>query len=636
MKRVFSAILMLAALVTAGLAPSHAQAQAQAQEAYWVQLTANATLREAEDDARAYGARLPEVSGFRLGNSGWYAVALGPYTAEVATDKLITLRASGAIPNDSYISDGAPYGQRFWPRGSTEPAAAATQGTEDTGAADAGTEDTGTDDTAPAEAPAVAPEPLPTEPVVVAPTPAPAPVVPAPAEETREEALAAERALDAEARKTLQIALQWEGFYRSLIDGDFGPGTRGAMSAWQAAQGYEETGILSSRQRAELLGGYNAVMASMGLTQVIDPRAGIEITLPAAMVEFTRYEAPFAHFESEDGVRVVLISQRGDRATLWGLYDILQTLSIVPPEGPRKRDDASFSIEGANDEIISHTYAALVDGAVKGWMLVWPQGDAALDEETGEFVREEDRRLGLVLAAMRESFTSLGAAALDDNAGLDTATQSIDLVSGLEIRRPEKSRSGFYVSETGAVLTTTEAVAGCGRITLDEAYDAQIVAQDDGLGLALLQPTQPLAPLEVAGFLAGEPRLQTELAVAGYSYGGRLSSPTLTYGTLADVRGLSGETEVSRLEIRAQDGDTGGPVIDQGGAVVGMLLASPSGDGRVLPTDVGFIAKGATLTGFLAANDITAASSAFATGTMTPYDLSGHAAELTVLVSCWD
>ena len=97
--------------------------------------------------------------------------------------------------------------------------------------------------------------------------------------------------------------------------------------------------------------------------------------------------------------------------------------------------------------------------------------------------------------------------------------------------------------------------------------------------------------------------------MAGYSYGGRLSSPTLTYGTLADVtRARRARPEVSRLEIRAQDGDTGGPVIDQGGAVVGMLLASPSGDGRVLPTDVGFIAKGAALTDFLAANGITAAS----------------------------
>jgi len=250
-------------------------------------------------------------------------------------------------------------------------------------------------------------------------------------------------------------------------------------------------------------------------------------------------------------------------------------------------------------------------------------------------VREVDRRLRLVRDAMRSSFTSLGETALDDNAGLDTATQSIDLVSGLEIRRPEKSRSGFYVSETGAVLTTTEAVAGCGRITLDEAYAVEVAARDEGLGLALLQPVQPLAPLAVAEFLAREPRLQSELAVAGYSYGGRLSSPTLTYGTLTDVKGLSGEPELSRLEIRAQDGDTGGPIIDQSGAVAGMLLSSPSGDGRVLPTDVGFIAKATVLTDFLALNGITAATSAFA-ATKTPYELSGHAADLTVLVSCWE
>ena len=627
MKRVFSAILILAALVTAALAPNGARAQ----DSYWVQLSANATLREAEDDAREYAARLPEVNGFRLGNSGWYAVALGPYSAEVATGKLIELRAQGTIPNDSYISDGAPYGQRFWPVGATEPAAAATPVEGETAVVEPAPEPV----TEPVTEPVAEPEPLPTEPVVAEPAPAPAPVIPAPAEETREEALAAERALDEDGRKALQIALQWEGFYRSLIDGDFGPGTRGAMSAWQAAQGYEETGILTSRQRAELMEGYNSVMASMGLAQVMDSRAGIEITLPTAMVKFSRYEAPFAHYEGDEGVRVVLISQRGDRATLWGLYDILQTLAVVPPDGPRKRDDASFSIQGESAQLISHTYAALVDGAVKGWMLIWPQGERVMDQETGAFAYKEDRRLGLVLDAMRTSFTSLGPTALDDNAGMDDASQSIDLVSGLEIRRPEKSRSGFYVSDTGAVLTTTEAVASCGRITLDEAYEAQVTAKNDALGLALLMPNEPLAPLAVAEFLPREPRLQSELAVAGYSYGGRLSSPTLTYGTLADVSGLSGEPEISRLEIRAQDGDTGGPVIDQSGSVAGMLLASPSGDGRVLPTDVGFIAKGATLTDFLAANGVTAATAGFA-GSMTPYELSGHAADLTVLVSCWD
>ena len=37
------------------------------------------------------------------------------------------------------------------------------------------------------------------------------------------------------------------------------------------------------------------------------------------------------------GVRVLLISQSGDQGTLFGLYDIMQTLEIVPMEGPRDR-----------------------------------------------------------------------------------------------------------------------------------------------------------------------------------------------------------------------------------------------------------------------------------------------------------
>lgn len=594
---------------------------AEAQQSFWVQLEANRTLREAEAAARRYAQSMPDVNGFRLGASGWYTIALGPYTEAAATARLLELRESATIPGDSYISNGRTYVQQFWPVGANALA--------DTPTAAPATDPEPVTTTEPVAAPVAEPVAEPEPVVEAAPEPEPMPV-----EETRQEALASERALDGDARKALQVALQWEGFYNSLIDGDFGPGTRGAMAAWQAAKGYDDTGVLTTRQRAELLKGYTDMLASIGLGAIIDDQAGIAITIPAAMVQFTRYEAPFAHYEGDQGVRVVLISQRGDKATLYGLYDILQTLSVVPTEGERSRRDGDFTIEGADDKIISYTYATLADGAVKGFMLVWPQGAKVTDPETGAMAYEVDRRRAIVLDAMRSSFASTGAQALEDNAGLDTATQSIDLISGLEIRRAEKSRSGFFVSPEGAVVTTTEAVEGCARITLDESYDATVSASDAGLGLALLTPTEPLAPMAVGEFLGIEPRLQSELAVAGYSYGGRLSSPTLTFGTLAEGQGLSGEANVARLAIRAQDGDTGGPVLDQGGAVVGMLLASASGDGRLLPADVGFAAKAQALAEFLAAHGVVVAASEPGRA-LTPYDLSALAADITVLVSCW-
>lgn len=573
-----------------------------AQSNYWVQLEANSTLAQAQASTRAYDGQLDNVNGFRLGSSGWYATALGPFTEEQATDTLVRLLREGTIPRDAYVSDGGGYEQQFWPVGAnTLGAQPATQAGEPiaedrSGAAPAA------EDEARQEVDEVAPDPAP---------------VP---EETRAEALRSERAIDRAGREALQVALQFAGFYNAGIDGAFGPGTRNAMSAWQQAKGYEVTGVLTTRQRAELLGDYQAVFDSLGLASITDEDAGIEIIIPTELVDFDRYEAPFAHYEGDGGVRVVLISQSGGQSTLYGLYDILQSLEVVPPEGERTRGSNDFTINGANDEIASYTHAVVVDGAVKGYMLIWPTGD--------------ETRRNIVLDAMKDSFTSTGATVLDDNAGLDETMQSVDLVSGLEIRRADRARTGFFVSSTGAVLTTADAVAGCAQITLDESYPARVTATDETLGIALLMPEQTLAPLGVAELATGEPRIQSDLAVAGFSFGGRLSSATLTFGTLADVRGLDGEDDVMRLDLDAQDGDAGGPVVDGNGLVLGLLQSEGTDPTRRFPDEVSFAVKAPALSEFLAANGVeTAAGSGQA---LTPHALAMKAADMSVLVSCWE
>lgn len=589
MKRVISAIT-----ITAGLLGS---TSAFAQGTFWIQIEANNTLTEAQAATRDYDADLDDVAGFRLGASGWYATALGPYSEDEAANRLRQLRALGAVPGDAYVSDGAGFGQQFWPVGAN-----ALAETAETPA-----------DTPAAEAPA-------SEAVAEAET-APMPVAePALPEETPQEARRSEAALDREGREALQVALQWEGFYNSAIDGAFGPGTRGAMAAWQAARGYEETGILTTRQRAVLIGGYQAVIDSLGLASVTDRDAGIEIVMPTGLVAFDRYEAPFAHYEGEDGVRVVLISQSGGQSTLYGLYDILQSLAVVPIEGERSRRETSFEINGADARIESYTYAAVVDGAVKGFMLIWPRGD--------------EKRRAMALSAMKDSFASTGETVLDDNAGLDEAMQSVDLVSGLEIRRADRARTGFYVAADGTVLTTSEAVAGCTQITLDESYPASVLAVDEALGAAIVKPDQPLAPLAVASLAPGQPRIQSDLAVAGYSFGGRLSSATLTFGKLADIKGLDGEDDVYRLDLTAQDGDAGGPLLDNRGQVLGMLKAD--GDSaRQFPEEVSFAAKASALAAFLEANGIAADPMVTPAG-LSPHALSVKAADMSVLVSCWE
>lgn len=601
MKRAISALTVLVGLFVA--------TAVFAQDSYWVRLEANNTVREAEEASRRFAEKFENVNTFRLGRTNWYATAVGPFTPEGAAEKLAEMRRAGGIPSDSYVSDSSSFGQQIWPVGANALNDAPVETAVDQAVAQNAEEESGAQSTAENAAQTAAEAAPETEP-----EPAPEP------EENRAQALRSERALDRPAREALQVALQWEGYYSAAIDGAFGPGTRNSMAQWQAAKGYEQTGVLTTKQRAELLGDYQDMLASLGLADVTDEKAGIKMMIPVSVVSFDRYEAPFAHYEGDKGVRVVLISQSGDRATLFGLYDILQTLEVVPAEGERARREQSFTITGEDGSIVSYTEAKLVDGAVKGFMLVWPKGD--------------EKRRSLVLEAMRDSFTSTGTTVLDDNAGLDVAMQSVDLVSGLEIRRADRARTGFFVDGAGAVLTTTEAVAQCREITLDESYQATVVAQDASLGIALLKPNDALAPVAVAEFLTNEPRIQSALSVAGFSFGGRLSSATLTFGALADVRGLDGGDKVMRLDLEAQDGDAGGPVMDAGGAVVGMLQAAPPEGTRQFPPEVSFAVKSGALAAFLGENGVSAAATDLS-GAMTPHDLSVHAADLSVLVSCW-
>lgn len=598
---VFVAVLMTARAVLAQ--------DAAGQDVVFIQLEARTSLASAQTSVREYASRLEDVNGFSLGG-GWYGIAIGPYRRSYAQQRLSELVAARRIPADSYIEVPRAFGQQFWPVGAQNNAAALV----------------------PVE-PRPAPQPVTPEPQAAVTTPdpqvAPQPVTPdaqatvdpaAIPQETPQEAAQSEARLTREERDMLQIALKWAGFYNGAIDGAFGPGTRASMSRWQEANEFDPTGILTTAQRAELLRQYNGVLEGMELTKVRDTTAGIEIEVPLGVVAFDRYEAPFALFKptTEMGARVLLVSQPGDRSSLAGLYEIMQTLQIVPVEGERRRDANGFLLTGENDRIVTHFEVGLQGGEIKGFGLVWPAGD-------------EERR-SRVLKRMQDSYGRiegvLNPAAVTDDG------QRVDLVSGLKVRSARESASGFFVEARGTVVTSASLVQNCERITLNGVHDMRLLASDEALGIAVLTPVERLAPARVAQFRNGDLRLQSEVAVAGFSFGGILTAPTLTFGTLEDTRGLTGEERVKRLALAAMPGDVGGPVFDTGGTVLGLLLPKEMPGGRVLPEQVSFAADGALILDFLRNNGIQPVSRG-GLQSLAPEDLTAQAAEMTVLVSCW-
>ena len=574
-RQVFLSLFIIMGVATLMVGAARAQA-----DRVWLQLEAHPDLSAAETRVRAYSRVVPNVNGYSL-RTGGYAIALGPYSRAEAAAALSALTGQGLIPSDAYLADPDIYRTQFWPIGTNNlsgPAMAAPAAT------------------------AAAPLEIP--------------------DETLAEARNSEAALDRPAREALQIALQWFGYYSAGIDGAFGPGTRGAMTAWQSAMGLEETGILTSRQRALLLDLYQDDLEALGMATIRDERAGIEIDLPLAMVEFARYEFPFVQFDAVDGsgIRVFLISQQGSRATLGGLYEIMQTLEIVPLQGERRRDADSFLLTGRNEGLRSHTEAWLEDGQIKGFTLVWPPA--------------RDAEMARVLAMMQASFATFGGT-LDPGAVDPSLEQGVDLMAGLELRRPALARSGFYVDDSGAVVTTSEAVAACTRILVDSQYEMSVAFNDPATGVALLRPTGALAPRAFAGLAQGTPRLRSEIVVAGFPYEGALGAASLNFGTLEALRGLNGEADIQRLAMTIEPSEAGAPVLDGTGAVLGMVLPEPV-TGRALPETVSFALSGDGLASVLAAAGITLGPARERDQPLGRTGLARYGMDLAVLVTCWN
>lgn len=578
-----------------------------AQQGVWIQIEAQPTLREASERARSYAARLGDVSGFAM-TTGWYAITLGPYPRAEAERRLADMRLDRMIPSDSYINTGANFRRQFWPAGG----AAAAIG-------DGDASDDASGDASGGGAIRLAPGAAGAEGGLSLAAPAGA--------ETPAEARRAEAALDQAAREEIQAALRWKGFYRGAIDGAFGPGTRSAMAEWQAANGHAPSGVLTTAQRRALFDAYEADLSALGMTGLREETAGIEMQIPGALVAFAGYEPPFARFAGRDdsGVELLLISQQGGPARLASMYEALQGLEILPRAGERRLTARGFTVSGQNEGRAAYGEAELADGAIKGFLLSWP--------------RRDDGRFARALPMMRASFRAIEGAVLPPTAGAGALEQSRDLLAGLELRRPDRIRSGFFVTPGGTVLTTAEAVTSCGRVTVMDGAEMDTLFADPALGLAALRPRAPLAPLGYARFSTAEPPVDTEIAVAGYAYGDALPAPVLSFGALAGLRGLDGRADLRRLSVAVEPGDAGGPVLDPTGAVLGVLLPRAGDGARVLPEGVNFAAAAPAILAALAEAGVTPARSAAAPAAaagMAPEDLTRLAADMTVKVSCWN
>jgi S1-C subfamily serine protease len=134
------------------------------------------------------------------------------------------------------------------------------------------------------------------------------------------------------------------------------------------------------------------------------------------------------------------------------------------------------------------------------------------------------------------------------------------------------SGSGVVIGD-GLVMTNEHVVGDCSRVTVTDArVSAEVVAADGGTDLAVLE-----ARLEgkrsVSLVSVDKPRLGQSIVVAGYPLSSVLESLNLTTGTVSSEGGIRGSRTLFQVTAPIQPGNSGGPVFDSGGRMIGVVVS---------------------------------------------------------------
>ena len=179
-------------------------------------------------------------------------------------------------------------------------------------------------------------------------------------------------------------------------------------------------------------------------------------------------------------------------------------------------------------------------------------------------------------------------------------------------RRVVSSGTGFVVA-AGRVLTNDHVVQGCAEVRVRAANGrgmaATLAASDRNRDLALLAVQGDAGP--PLPFRSGpELRRGEDVVTYGFPLAGLLSSgPTLTTGEVSALSGLRDDPKQFQISAPVQPGNSGGPLLDRGGNVVGVVVsklnartvARRTGD---IPQNVNFAIKAAEALDFLRSNGV--------------------------------
>lgn len=234
------------------------------------------------------------------------------------------------------------------------------------------------------------------------------------------------------------------------------------------------------------------------------------------------------------------------------------------------------------------TFEQPLAGIYDIWVGVYDQSDAF--SKTELYITELGRLLNEALA--------------EDIPSSDISPNGTPQIAG--------SGTAFAVTTEGHLVSNYHVVAECSSLSFQLPgalpIEATIISTNESSDLALLKVDSTTTPAPFRD--QGRIRLGDEIVVYGFPLLGELSSNgNLTSGLVSALTGLGDDLSTFQISAQIQPGNSGGPVFDRFGAVVGVVVSTANQDyfaqqSGNIPQNVNFAITSDITQSFLRSNNI--------------------------------
>lgn len=203
----------------------------------------------------------------------------------------------------------------------------------------------------------------------------------------------------------------------------------------------------------------------------------------------------------------------------------------------------------------------------------------------------------------------------------------------------KSSGTGFYIAPT-TLLTASHVIEGCRAVAMADGTPLEILAADTSLDVAALTGAPDagawlkLSALEV-------PKLGEAVTALGYPYYTSLDQGlTVTSGNVSALRGADGSSNRVMITAPVQPGNSGGPLLNKKGAVIGIVVSRMDDlavleETGSLPQNMNFAVPSGPLLTFLAQNRITRPQGEVGSGEMSG-EVPDSVANAVVPLHCYE